>query len=75
MLCDSQQSLIQINNDDTTSNSRMFKYNMNKKRAKAKLLKGAKRTSNLSVEVKSGCVNLRFDDGSYFEVILPMVRE
>ena len=48
---------------------------MNKKKANSKLLKGAQRTKNLEVEVKSGCVNLRFDDGSYYEVILPLIKD
>ena len=56
-------------------NGREFNYVVNEKRTKAKLLKGAKRRNNLEVEVKSGCVNLRFNDGSYFEVILPLLRE
>ena len=47
---------------------------MNDKRAKSKLLKGAKRVNNLEVEKKRGCVNLWFNDGSYFEVVLPLLR-
>ena len=43
---------------------------MNEKRAKTKLLK-----EHLDVDVKSGCVNMRFSDGSYFEVVLPVLRE
>ena len=61
--------------DEFKRNGREFNYVVNDKRAKAKLLKGAKRRKNLEVEVKSGCVNLRFSDGSYFEVILPLLRE
>ena len=56
-------------------NGRAFSYVLNEKRAKAKLLKGAKREKNLNVEIKTGCVNLRFDDGSYFEVVLPILRD
>ena len=58
-----------------SSKSRVFSYQLNEKRAKSKLLKGAKRKKALDVEVKSGCVNLRFNDGSYFEVVLPILRE
>ena len=43
-----------------------------KNRAKSKLLKGAKKP-NLDVEVKDGCVNLRFCDGSFHEIILPFL--
>ena len=58
-----------------SSELRSFGYALNKKRAKAKLLKGAKRDKNLEVEVKTGCVNLRFSDGSFFEVVMPIVNE
>ena len=44
-----------------------------KNRAKSKLLKGAKKP-NLDVEVKDGCVNLRFCDGSFHEIILPLLN-
>ena len=44
------------------------------KKAKAKLPKGAKR-KNLNVEVRPGCVNLRFNDGAYFQIVLPLLRE
>ena len=54
---------------------RSFNYVLNENRAKAKILKGAKRAKNLDVEVKSGCVNLRFNDGSYFNVVLPVLRD
>ena len=56
-------------------NGRTFKYDLNGKRAKSKLLKGAKRTNHLEIEIKSGCVNMRFSDGSYHEVLLPVLRE
>ena len=62
-------------NFEVKGNGRNFGYSLNPKRAKAKLLKGAKRTKNLDVEVKTGCVNMRFDDGSYFEVVLPLLRQ
>ena len=61
--------------EEKNQEGRVFGYALNHKRAKAKLLKGAKRDKNLNVEVKSGCVNLRFDDGSYFGIILPLLRE
>ena len=56
-------------------NGREFSYTLNTKRAKAKLLKGAQRRNHLDVEVKSGCVNLRFSDGAYFEVVLPLLKQ
>ena len=68
----------QLTNSDVAilelKESRSFSYTMNNKRTKAKLLKGAKREKNLDVEIKSGCVNLRFNDGSYCEVILPLLN-
>ena len=53
---------------------REFNYVLNTKRTKAKLLKGAKRANNLEIERKVGCVNFLFSDGSYHEVVLPMLR-
>ena len=53
---------------------RVFDYALNHKKAKNKLLKGAKRTSSLEVERKPGCVTLRFCDGSYSEIIMPLIR-
>ena len=38
------------------------------------MLKGAKRENNLEVEVKPGCVNLRFCNGSFFEIVLPLIK-
>ena len=55
--------------------TRAFSYELNEKRAKNKLLKGAKREKHLDVETKSTCVNMRFSDGSYHEVVLPFLRE
>ena len=60
---------------DNKRNGRAFNYVLNDKKAKAKLLRGAKRTNPLVVEVKSGCVNMRFNDGSYFTVVLPLLRK
>ena len=54
---------------------RTFKYSLNEKRAKGKLLKGAKRAIHLNVEIKTGCANMRFSDGSFHEVVLPLLRE
>ena len=54
--------------------SRTFDYALNNKRAKSKLLKGAKRGKHLVVEKKTGCVNLIFSDGSYFQTVLPLLR-
>ena len=42
---------------------REFRYILNDKRANAKLLKGAKRSTNLEIDSRPGCVNLRFNDG------------
>ena len=53
---------------------RVFDYAINNKRAKSKLLKGAKRGKHLVVESKAGCVNLIFSDGSYFQTVLPLLR-
>ena len=73
MLCDSELSVINVNKDD--KNERVFDYTLNKKRAKAKLLRGAKKDKNLDIDIKPGCVNLRFDNGSYYQVVLPWLRE
>ena len=66
---------IELNNLLRRRRGRTFDYDLNEKRAKAKLLKGAKRAKHLNVEIKSGCVNMRFSDGAYFEVVLPLLRE
>ena len=71
-LSNSQPQIIQIH-EDNNHDGRVFEYSMNKRRANAKLLQGAK-AKNLDVEVKSGCVNLRFSDGSYFKLILPLIK-
>ena len=64
-VCNSEASLLEMHREIDEKEGRTFGYALNQKRAKAKLLKGAKRTKNLDVELKSGCVNLRFSDGSY----------
>ena len=71
-LMNSEVALLNI---DDESDERAFSYEMNRKRTRTKLLKGAKRSKHLEVEVKSSCVNLRFNDGSYYEVILPLLKE
>ena len=60
----SQIALLNVD-EDTLRN---FNYSLDKKRAKNKLLKGANRTENLKVEIKSGCVNLRFSNRSYLRL-------
>ena len=52
----------------------MFPYALNIKKPKAKLLKGAKRSKNMEIEIKRGCTNMRFDDGSFFEVVIPLLN-
>ena len=74
MLGTSELSIIHTNNEGESHKERAFGYTLNEKRAKANLLKGAKRTEDLNVEIKSGCVNLRFSDGSFCEIILPLIR-
>ena len=66
-----KQNEMLVNEDN---NGRVFDYTINKKRAKAKLLKGSKRANNLEVEIKNGCVNLLFSDGAYVEIVLPLMR-
>ena len=65
-----ESSIINVDND----NGRVFEYTLNKKKAKAKLLKGANRENHLDVEFKSGCANLRFSNGSYLKLILPLLK-
>ena len=54
--------------------SRIFSYELNQEKAKTKLLKGAMKPKHMDIEVKSTCVNMRFDDGSFKEVVLPLLR-
>ena len=68
-VCNNEVEVFGNKNDD----GRVFDYALNKKKAKAKLLKGAKR-ENLDVEIKNGCVNLLFSDGAYFVLVLPLMR-
>ena len=53
---------------------RTFDNALDNKRAKSKLLKGAKRGKHLVVEKNTGCVNLVFSDGSYSQTVLPLLR-
>ena len=66
--------LVEYNEEYENKDSRVFGYVLNDKRAKAKLLKGAKRGKHLVVESKDGCVNLIFSDGSYFKTVLPLLK-
>ena len=53
--------------------NRLFNYDLNDKKTKEKLLKGAKRAS-YQKEVKISCVNLVFNDGAFIHVVLPLMR-
>ena len=55
--------------------SRTFAYEMNENKAKTKLLKGARRAEHLDIELKSTCANLRFDDGAFQEIALPLIKQ
>ena len=70
----SQSSIINISDDGGKKSGRVFPYALNIKKAKAKLLKGAKRSKNIEIERKRGCTNMRFDDGSFFEVVIPLLN-
>ena len=52
---------------------RKFKYKLNQKATKSKLLKGALKAS-FEKDVKSKCTILHFNDGSYFYSVLPTVE-
>ena len=71
----SELLITNLNQADVNDKGRVFDYALNKKRGKNYLLKGAKRINNLEVESKQGCVTLSFCDGSFFEIILPLIRE
>ena len=70
----SESVVTHLNQDGKNDDERVFGYTLNQKRAKNKLLRGAKRTNSLEVEVKEGCVNLRFCDGSFVEIVMPFIR-
>ena len=58
-LKNSKSTIINVNDECVKKNDRVFPYALNIKKAKAKLLKGAKRTKNIEVESKKGCTNMR----------------
>ena len=81
MTCDVCEDNFQQENEFEThmsrhndQNNRIFNYDMNEKKAQKKLLKGANRVENLDVEIKPTCVNMRFSDGSFKEVVLPLIK-
>ena len=53
---------------------RVFNFELNEKKAKKKLLDGAMKPNHMDIEIKTTCVNMRFDDGSFTEVVLPLLR-
>ena len=71
-LYNSDVAIVHIN--ENTNDGRAFNYVMNEKRTKNKLIKGAIRTKNLEVEFKTTCANLRFSDGAYYEIMLPLLK-
>ena len=73
-VCNSELSVVNVKRDIIEDEGRVFTYTLNKKRAKAKLLKGAKRTKNMDIEIRDGCVNMRFCNGSFYEIVLPLVK-
>ena len=73
-LTNSASLITPVNQDANDENGRVFGYALNQKRAMNKLLKGANWANNLDVEVKDGCVNFRFCNGSFYEIILPMLK-
>ena len=78
-LCNSESAIIHVDYEEKDGvvngqEGRAFRYTLNEKKAKAKLLKGANR-KHLNVEIRPGCVNLRFNDGAYFKIVLPLMRE
>ena len=62
------------NTEEEVKKPRTFNYELNEEKAKTKLLKGAMKPMHMDIEVKTTCVNLRFDDGSFKEVVLPLLR-
>ena len=74
MITNDISELCLIEEETEVKYDRVFSYVINNKRAKAKLLKGARRGKHLVVESKNGCVNLIFSDGSYFKTVLPLLR-
>ena len=73
-IANTEAELSKYDEEHSNKDGRVFNYVVNNKRAKAKLLKGAKRGKHLVVESKNGCVNLIFSDGSYLETVLPLLK-
>ena len=71
-LTNSEKQIVNVNGG--TPNRRTFGYSLNIKKAKASILKGAKRTKDIDVEVKSGCINMRFSGGASQETVLPLFK-
>ena len=63
-----------LNFESDNKDERNFTYVLNDKKAKEKLLKGAKRAKNLEVEAKDGCITLLFNDGSYIKTVIPLLK-
>ena len=63
-----------LNLESDNKDERNFTYVLNDKKAKQKLLKGAKRAKNLEVEAKDGCITLLFNDGSYIKTVIPLLK-
>ena len=76
MICNTTEvDVYQPGDELLKKEERTFDYTLNNKRANAKLLKGAKRVNSLLVERKTGgSITFLFCDGSYFEVVLPLLR-
>ena len=70
----SEMAMVNVHIDNHVD-VRAFDYVLNKKKAKSKLLKGAKRESHLELDFKPGCAILSFSDGSYFQLILPLMKD
>ena len=70
----SEMAMVNVHIDNHVD-ERAFDYVLNKKKAKSKLLKGAKRESHLELDFKPGCAILSFSDGSYFQLILPLMKD
>ena len=66
----SSSSLVTMEPEELDVGQRIFKYEISEKRAKANLLRGAKRSKHIETESKKGCINIRFSDGAYFDIVL-----
>ena len=63
-----------LNMENNKTDVRAFSYVLSDKKAKDKLLKGAKRAKNLEVEEKDGCITFIFNDGSYIKTLIPLLK-